>query len=100
MLRELCVLCVKSCVTGAASLSTQQAFLNALRARRALREVVRGGRSKPFLIFVLQLVQLEVDPALGEELLVRARFPQVPLVQDEDLVHVLDGGKAMGDRDG
>src|SRR5437667_8382033 len=49
---------------------------------------------------VLQLEQLEVDPALREQLLVRPRLAQLTLVQDEDLVHVLDRRQAMRNRDG
>ena len=48
---------------------------------------------------VLQLIQLEVDAALRQQLLVGARFAQLALVQDEDLVHVLDGRQPVRDGD-
>src|SRR5262249_27079229 len=58
-----------------------------------------GGRWRPLLVLVLELIELVVDPAKGEQLLVRAGFAQVPFVQDEDLVHVLDRRQPVGDGD-
>src|SRR4029079_18752972 len=51
-----------------------------------------------FALPVLELEQPEVDAALREQLLMCAGLAQLPLVQDEDLVHVLDGRQAMRDR--
>ena len=39
-------------------------------------------------------------PALGQQLLVRARLAQLALVQHQDLVHVLDRRQPVRDRDG
>src|SRR5882724_2679107 len=59
------------------------------------------GRGRPrhanLLIFVLQLIELPVNPALGEELLVRSHFADLAFVHDDDLVGALDGRKAVGD---
>src|ERR1700751_2196366 len=43
-----------------------------------------GGWEGHFLVFVLQLVQLVVDPALSEQLLVGAHFADFTLVHDND----------------
>ena len=51
------------------------------------------------LILVLQLIQPVVDAALGQELLVGARLAQRAAVQDEDVVHVLDGRQPVRDGD-
>src|SRR5687767_3060414 len=48
----------------------------------------------------LQLVEAVINSARREQLLVRARLAELPLVQDEDAVHPLDGREAMGNRDG
>src|SRR5687768_2680479 len=63
------------------------------------RGVGRGNGSvgAPFLVAILELIQLEVDAALGEQGLVAAGLAQVPLVQDEDLVHVLDRREPVRD---
>jgi 3D (Asp-Asp-Asp) domain-containing protein len=63
-----------------------------------------GGRSfnrpgRPSLIRTA-LIQLVVDAPLGQQFLVRADLPELPLVQDEELVHVLDRREAMGNGDG
>ena len=52
-----------------------------------------------FLVFVLELVELVVEAAVGEELLVGALFAEASLVHDEDGIGALDGGEAMGDDD-
>ena len=49
-------------------------------------------RRRPFLVFVLQLVELEVQAAMGEQLIVRALFAQLTLVHHEDGVRTLDCG--------
>src|ERR1700688_1723865 len=52
----------------------------------------------PFAL-VLQLEQLEIDAAFREQLLMGAGLAHPPLVKDQDLVHVLDGGETVGDGD-
>ena len=52
-----------------------------------------------FLVAVLELVELVVEAALGEELLVGAALAELALVHDEDGVGGLDGGEAVGDED-
>src|SRR6516164_2688266 len=47
---------------------------------------------------ILELEQLEVDSALSEQRLVGALLAQAALVDDENLVHVLDGREAVRDR--
>ena len=56
-------------------------------------------RLLPLLVLELELIQLVVDPPPRQQLLVGSRLPQLPLVQDQDLVHVLDGREPMRDRD-
>src|SRR5678816_1272608 len=43
------------------------------------------------LLGILQLEQLEVDAAPGQQILMGALLAQHALVEDEDLIHVLDG---------
>jgi hypothetical protein len=50
----------------------------------------------PFLILVLELVKLEVNAALGEQLLVRAHFADLAFVHDDDLVGALHRRRAGG----
>ena len=50
-----------------------------------------------FLVFVLELVELPVEAAVGEELLVGALLAELALVHDEDGVGALDGREAVGD---
>ena len=52
-----------------------------------------------FLVFVLELVELVVEAAFGEELLVGALLAELAFVHDEDGVGALDGGEAVGDED-
>ena len=66
---------------------TQLASRPSLRRRRiGRRELARD--------------ELSVEPALGEELLVRAAFGDAALVEDDDAVGVADGREAVGDDDG
>ena len=50
------------------------------------------------LVFVLELVELPVESALGEELLVGAAFAQLGLVHDENRIGALHGAEAMRDQ--
>ena len=59
-----------------------------------------GGVGAEFLVFVLELVELPVEAALGEELLVGALFAELAFVHDEDGVGALDRREAVGDEDG
>ena len=52
-----------------------------------------------FLVFVLELVELPVEAAVGEQLLVGALLAELAFVHDEDGVGALDGGEAVGDED-
>ena len=61
--------------------------------RYGLRRQLRAGA------LVLQLEQPEVDAALRQQLLVRARLAQLAFVQHEDLVHVLDRRQPVRDGD-
>src|SRR5579864_4760771 len=53
-----------------------------------------------FLVFVLQLVELVVNAALGEQLLVRAHLAYAALVHDDNLVGALHRREAMRDDQG
>ena len=59
------------------------------------------GRGRPrhtyLLVFVLELIELPVNAALGEQLLVRSHFPHLTFVHNDDLVGALDGREAVGD---
>ena len=55
--------------------------------------------SPELLILVLQLIKLPVDPAHREQLLMRARFPQLALVHHENPVRALNRGKPVRDDD-
>ena len=48
----------------------------------------------------LQLIQLFVNPPLGQQLLMGALLPDLALVHDHDSVRMLDGGKPVGHHDG
>ena len=61
---------------------------------------VGGYGGGDFLVAVLELIELPVEAALGEELLVGAALAKLALVHDEDGVGGLDGGEAVGDEDG
>ena len=52
------------------------------------------------LVFILQLIQFVIKPALGQQLLVRADLANSPFVHDDDLVAALDCGKPVRDDDG
>jgi hypothetical protein len=58
------------------------------------------GAGSELLIAVLQLVELPVEAAMRQELLVGAALAQLALVHDEDGVRALDGREAMGNQDG
>lgn len=47
----------------------------------------------------MELVELPVEAAVGEELLVGALLAELALVHDENGVGALDGGEAVGDQD-
>src|SRR6267142_4560272 len=51
------------------------------------------------LLFVLKLVKPVVDPALGEELLMRALLAQPPLVKNQDAICMLNGAETMRDHE-
>src|SRR5271157_3479610 len=59
------------------------------------------GRRRPrhtdLLILILQLIQLPVNPALGQQLLVRSHFAHLAFVHHDDLVGALDGGEPVRD---
>jgi|SRR5215472_8406176 len=48
-------------------------------------------RDTHFLVFVLKLVELPINAALGEQLLVAADLADLALVHDDDLVGSLNG---------
>lgn len=52
-----------------------------------------------FLLFVLQLVEPEIDATLREQFLVRALFTQTALVKDQNTIRVLDRAQAVGDHE-
>ena len=62
-------------------------------------EWLEGWSRAYFLVFVLELVELVVEAALGEELLVGAALAQGAFVHDEDGVGGLDRAEAVGDQD-
>src|ERR1700682_335894 len=51
------------------------------------------------LFFVLQLIEPIVDPALGEQFLMRALLAQPALVKYEDAIRMLNGAETMGDHE-
>src|SRR3989337_329922 len=59
----------------------------------------RHPRDAHFLVAVLQLVELRVDATAGQQLLVPSLLHDMPLVQHDDAVHVLDRGEAVRDDD-
>src|SRR5690606_37693360 len=48
----------------------------------------------------LLLVEAAVEPAVAQQLVVRAALDDAALVHDEDLVRALDGGEAVRDDEG
>ena len=50
-----------------------------------------------FLVFVLKLVEAEVNAAEREQYLVSTLFAQTALVEDENAVGVLNGAEAVRD---
>src|SRR6266702_8864059 len=58
-----------------------------------------GNVDAHFLVFVLELVQLPIEAALGEQLLVRAHLAQLALVNHEDRVGALHGRETVSDQD-
>ena len=48
----------------------------------------------------LGVVQVEVEPAVGDQLVVAALFDDLAVVHDEDRVGVADGREAVGDDEG
>ena len=57
------------------------------------------GRFAELLILVLELVQLPVEAAVGEKLLVGSTFAKLALVHDEDGVRALNGGEPVRNKD-
>lgn len=75
--------------------------------KRKRRVCQRKGTSPPpftlrpeLLLLVLQLVQLAIYPVPCDQLLVRAHFAYLPLVQNDDRVGALNGGEPVRDDDG
>src|SRR4029077_8224599 len=55
---------------------------------------VRRDRRRPrrqLLILILQLIELVINPALGQQLLVRSHFTDLAFVHHDNLVGALDG---------
>jgi len=50
-----------------------------------------------FLIFVLELVETEVDATEPKQFLVSALFAKAPLVEDQDAIGMLDSAEAVSD---
>src|SRR6266853_1619764 len=57
----------------------------------------RGSPRRHLLILILQLIQLVVNPALGQQLLVRSHLADLAFVHHDDLVGALDGREPVGD---
>ena len=78
--------------------------VSGLIGERDQRKRVRQGRLRPygqyFLIFVLELVELPVETALGEQFLVGTGFAELAFMHYQDHVGALDSRKTMGDEDG
>ena len=75
-----------------------QKCLHTCKALCAFRHTLLSGLPD-FLLFVLQLVELEVDSAQGKQLLMRTHFPDFAFVHHDDLVGVLNRRKPVGDHD-
>lgn len=70
------------------------------RSRRTLR---RGDPHPPVRLDVcrpVHLPHLAVEPGAVEQVLVRAALDDAAPVQDEDLVHLREGGQVVGHEDG
>src|ERR1700675_3428663 len=69
------------------------------RERVRERRDARGGigvlRQMKLLFFVLELVEAEVDSALGEKFLMRALLAEAAFVEHENAVGVLNGAQAV-----
>src|ERR1700687_1384812 len=70
--------------------------------RMARRSVVRirrdrGSPRRHLLILVLQLIELVINPALGQQLLVRSHLADLAFVHHDDLVGPLDGREPVRD---
>src|SRR4030095_14232835 len=59
--------------------------------------LVSGNRD--FLILVLELIKLVVQPALGKKFLMRTHFAHAAFVHHQDLIALLNSGKAVRDHD-
>src|SRR6185369_4438927 len=57
-----------------------------------------SGAPDELSVFELQLVEAVINPAMGQQFLMRPRFAQLAFVQDEDAIHVLNGREAVSDR--
>src|SRR5215813_3540556 len=53
-----------------------------------------------FLFLVLELIELPVDSAMGEQFLVITDLPYMALVHDDNLVGTLNGGEPVGNDHG
>src|SRR3954467_14156501 len=53
-----------------------------------------------FLLLVLQLIELPVDTAFRQQLLMCADFPQLRFVHDDNTMGVLDGGEPVRNNQG
>ena len=74
-------------------------YLVVCRSSNAEALAVRKRRYRQLLVLVLQLVELPVDAAMGQQLLVRADLADLALVHHDDLVGALNGAEAVGDHD-
>jgi hypothetical protein len=48
--------------------------------------------NRRFLVLILKLIKLEVNPLSLEQLLVSPHFTHVPFMHDHDLAGILNGG--------
>src|SRR5689334_8914217 len=79
----------------------QWRFRSVARANRGrLRCAASFQGQVQLLLFVLELIQAEVDAALSEKLLVRALLAQAALMEHKDAISVLDGTGPVSNHQG
>src|ERR1700730_10175451 len=71
----------------------------ASRQRRRFGSAVGFHREMQLLLFVLELIEPIVNPALGEEFLMRALLAQPALVKYEDAIGMLNSAETMRDHE-
>jgi len=69
-----------------------QRFFASLRMTRTTDNGLRTMSNRHFLVLILKLIKLEVNPLFLKQLLVSPHFTDAPFMHDHDLAGVLNGG--------